>query len=95
MNPDGADQEQHVAEPSERGFGGYALDFGDIVIDAATYFAEPRARVESRGEALQMAVQRQAHVEQDFGGCAGVAEAADYVEDEADRVMAVKSPTMV
>ena len=80
---DGADEEQHVADPRQRGLRGDALDLADVVVDARHDVAEPRARVEPRRQALQMAVHLEPHVEQDVRRHARVAQPADHVEHEA------------
>ena len=77
---DRADEEQHVADPGERGLRGDALDLADVVVDARHDVAEPRARVEARRQPLQVAVHLQPHVEQDVGRHARVAKAADDVQ---------------
>ena len=78
-----AAQEQHVAHPREGGLRGDALDFADVVVDPRHDVADARTGVETGGQPLQVAVHLQPHVEQDVGGHAGVAQAADHVHHEA------------
>ena len=77
---DGADQEQDVSDPRERGLRGDPLDFTDVVVDARHDVAEACAGVETRRQSLQMAVHRQAHLEQDVRRDARVAEPAHHVQ---------------
>ena len=81
---DGAGEREHVAEPGQGCFGGDALDLADVVVDAADDFAQAGAGIEARRELLQVAVEGQPHVEEDLGGDAGVAQAADQVQQERD-----------
>ena len=80
---DRAAQEEHVADPGQRGLRGDALDLADVVVDARHDVANAGAGMETGGQALQMAVHLQPHVEQDVGRHARVAQAADHVHDEA------------
>ena len=77
------DEEQHVADPRERGLRRDPLDLADVAVDAREDVAQPRAGVEARRQPLQMAIHLQAHVEQDVRGHARVAQAADDVQHEA------------
>ena len=84
QHDDGADQEQHIADPGERRLRGDTLDFADIVVDARHDVAEPRPRVEARRQPVQVPVHLQPHVEQDVCRDARVAQPADHVQHEAD-----------
>ena len=79
-----AGQEQHVADPGQRRFGGDTLNLADVAVDARDDVAEPRARIEPRRQPLQVLVERQPHVEQDVRRHARVAQAADDVQHEAE-----------
>lgn len=63
----GAGEEEHVADPGQRGLGGHLLDLADIVVDARHDVAEPGPGVEPRRQPLQVPEHGQAHVEEDVG----------------------------
>ena len=63
---DRSDERDHVAEPGERRFRYDALDFADVTVDAGDDVAERGAGVEARRQTLEVAIQLQAHVEQDI-----------------------------
>src|SRR5690606_32452919 len=54
----------------------------DVVVDPRDDLAQRRTGVESRGEALEMAVERQPHVEEHRGRNGGVAQPAGVVDEE-------------
>ena len=80
---DAADEEQHVADPRERDSAATRWISPMSLLMRAHDVAEPACGVEARRQPLQMAVQRQPHVEQDVGRDARVAQAADDVQREA------------
>ena len=80
---DAAGKEQEVAAPCEQRLRGDTLDLADVVVDPREDVAERRPRVEPRRQPLQVAVQREPHVEQDLGRDARVAEAGERGQREA------------
>ena len=78
-----ASEEQDVAGPREERFSGDALDLADIVVDAREHVAERRPRVEPRRQPLQMAVERQPHVEEHGGRDSRVPQARHRSQREA------------
>jgi hypothetical protein len=78
-----ANQEDDVREDGEQCVAGDALDLRDVVVHTRNNFTGARAGKERRGQGQQVAVQREAHVEQDLRGDFRVEVAGHRVEDEA------------
>ena len=75
-------QEHDVAQDREQGIGGDALHFAHVVIEARHQVAQTEAGVEARGKRLQMAEQRETHVEQHRRRYLNVAIAGGNVHQE-------------
>ena len=85
QHDDRPDQEQHVPHPREHDLGRHPLDLADVVVQPRHDVAEPGPRVEPRREPLQVAVEGQAHVEEDVRRDPRVAQPAPHVEPEPGR----------
>ena len=83
-HPHRPDQEEHVPEQAERRVRRHPLDLADVAVDARDDVPERRPRVEARREPLQVAVERQPHVEQDAGRHPRVPHPARHVRPEAE-----------
>ena len=85
QHDDRPDQEQHVAHPRQHDLGRHALDFADVVVQPRHDVAEPGPRMEPRRQPLQVAVEGEAHVEEDVGRHPRVAQPAPDVQPEPRR----------
>ena len=82
---DRPDQEQDVAHPRQDDLSRDPLNLPNIGIEARHDVAKPGSGVEARRECLQVAVERQPHIEEDVRGHPRIPEPAPDVEPESER----------
>ncbi len=80
---DAARKKKHVAQHRQQRIGGHALGFTHVGIEARHQIAEPKPGIEAGRKPLQVAEQRDAHVEQHGGGNLQVFVAYQDVHREA------------